>query len=306
MTVNPVSIPTSYPLDGVIKQLLSSIFTGIPVIDKDERPVGIITQSDLIYKVKLPIKLSILPEEEKTLLDKFLLQLPEQSAMDIMTQPAIIIDQDKMLMEAVAMMVKNNVKRLPVVDAGGKIVGVLSRMDIFSAITREFPDWSALKYSKISLSHPNIVSDVMRQDTLTVSLWTSVEEVINLVNINDLEAVAVVTETGKLKGMIFEHDLLKLFTRHKISIWNYLREKIHRKKSGPKIRSFFKKINKMTAKEIMKTDLITIHEQAGIDEAISLITDNKIKRLPVVDDDGNFRGLINRESLLRVVIHHES
>jgi CBS-domain-containing membrane protein len=306
MTVNPITVPTSCPLDRLIQQLLSSIFTGIPVIDNDQRPVGIITQSDLIYKVKLPIKLSILPEKERGKLDNFLLKLPPQIAKDIMTQPAITINQDKMLMDAVTMMVKNNVKRLPVIDEDGKIVGVLARMDIFGAITQEFPDWNAFKDRKIALSHLDRVSHVMRKDTPTVSPQTSVEEVMNMININDLEAVAVITDRGQLQGLIFEHDLLNIFVSYEISIWNYLRYKLSAKKAEPRFTDFLKKIRKKTAAEVMKKDLITILEEAGIDEAIALITYRKIKRLPVIDKDGMFKGLINRESLLRAAIRHES
>ena len=49
----------------------------------------------------------------------------------------------------------------------------------------------------------------------------------------------------------------------------------------------------------MKTDLVTIGESAGIDEAISLMTEHNIKRLPVVDDQGLFKGMISREALLK-------
>jgi CBS domain-containing protein len=306
MTVGPKTVSPSDPIERVIKQLLSSIFTGMPVVDNDQRPVGIITQSDLIYKAKLPIKLSILPEKDMAKLDEFLLKLAPQKAEDFMTQPAITIAQDKMMMDAVAMMVENKVKRLPVVDGKGKIVGILSRMDIFHTMTREFPDWNAFKDRKIDLFYPQTVSEIMRQDTLTVSSDTSVEEVMNLININDLEAVAVITDSGQLRGLIFEHDLLFLFSYHEISIWDYLRDKLYIKKSEPRFKEFLKNIRKKTAAEIMKTDLITILEEAGIDEAIALITKRKIKRLPVIDKNGMFKGLINRESLLRAAIRHES
>lgn len=299
MTADPKTVPASAPLKAVVKLLLSSIFTGMPVIDNDRRPVGVITQSDLIYKAKIPIKLSILPEKDRAKLDEFLLKLAPHKAEDIMTRPAITIGQDKMLTDAVAMMIENKVKRLLVVDGKGKIAGVLSRIDIFHAITREFPDWNALKDKKIVLSNHQVVADIMRRDTLTVSLDTSVEEVMDRININDLEVVAVVTDSGRLQGLIFEHDLLGLLSYHKISVWNYLITKLSGKKAEPGFKAFLKNIRKKTAAEVMKTDLITILEDAGIDEAIALITNRKIKSLPVIDQNGSFKGLINRESLLR-------
>ena len=49
----------------------------------------------------------------------------------------------------------------------------------------------------------------------------------------------------------------------------------------------------------MKTDLITVREDTGIDRAIALMTRHGIKRLPVVDDQGIFKGMISREALLK-------
>ena len=146
-------------------------------------------------------------------------------------------------------------------------------------------------------------SDIMRQDTLRVSPDTSVEEVMSIINMNDLETVAVVADTGQLRGLIFEHDLLSLFSYHEISVWNYLISKLYGKTPEPRFKSFLKNIRKKTAAEVMKTDLVTILDNANIDEAIALITNKKIKRLPVIDRDGNFKGFINRESLLRAAIH---
>lgn len=302
MTACPITVHTLAPLDEVVRQLLTSIFTGIPVVDDDRRPVGVITQSDLIYKANIPIKLSIIPEKDRARLDEFLDSLAPHKAEDVMTHPAITIDQDDMLMDAVAIMITHNVKRLPVVDGKEQIAGVLSRMDIFHAITSEFPDWNALKDKKIVLSNHQAVSDIMRQDALTVTPDTSVEEVMDLININDLEAVAVVTAGGRLQGLIFEHDLLRLLSHHEISLWNYLNAKLFGKRAASGVKALLRSIRKKTAAQVMKTDLILISEDAGIDEAIALITARKIKRLPVIDQNGTFKGLINRESLLRVAI----
>jgi CBS domain-containing protein len=49
----------------------------------------------------------------------------------------------------------------------------------------------------------------------------------------------------------------------------------------------------------MNTDVVTIREDAPIEEAIRLMLDRAIKRLPVLDADGKFRGMISRDSLLR-------
>jgi len=50
MTVSPSTVTGATPLNDVVHLLLSSVFTGVPVVDGENRPVGVITQSNLIYK----------------------------------------------------------------------------------------------------------------------------------------------------------------------------------------------------------------------------------------------------------------
>jgi CBS domain-containing protein len=54
-----------------------------------------------------------------------------------------------------------------------------------------------------------------------------------------------------------------------------------------------------TAGEVMKTDLITVQENTPLDEALKLMVDKSLKRLPVLDASGKFMGLVSRDALLR-------
>jgi CBS domain-containing protein len=49
----------------------------------------------------------------------------------------------------------------------------------------------------------------------------------------------------------------------------------------------------------MTTELITVREEMLIEEAIALMIGKGLKRLPVVDSDGKFKGMISRDALLR-------
>ena len=60
------------------------------------------------------------------------------------------------------------------------------------------------------------------------------------------------------------------------------------------------RITETTAGALMITDLITAREDMLIEEAIALMIDKGIKRLPVVDKDARFTGMISRDSLLRI------
>jgi CBS domain-containing protein len=302
MTSSPETTTASTPLSDIVKLLLSSFFSGIPVVDSDNHPIGIITQSDLIFKANLPVKLSLLGKAEQDKLDKFIRTLDSRIAQEIMSHPVVTIEEDELAIEAIDLMVQKNVKRLVVVDQSGCINGILSRMDIFHGITRESPDWNSLKKEKIKLINVKYVSDIMRRDTFHVKPDTSIEEVIYLVDKKDLQCVAVVDEDENLLGMIFDHDLLDVLSDHGVGLWEHFRSMISLKKSGKSYKTYLAKVQDKTARDVMKTDLIKVLEDTEIDKAIYLITTKKIKRLPVVSKDGKFKGIINRESLLRAVI----
>lgn len=305
MTSSPETTTALTPLSDIVKLLLSSFFSGIPVIDSDNHPIGIITQSDLIFKANLPVKLSLLGKAEQDKLDKFIRTLDSRIAQEIMSAPVVTIEEDELAIEAIDLMIRKNVKRLVVVDQSGCISGILSRMDIFHGITRESPDWDSLKKEKIKLINVKYVSDIMRRDTFHVKPDTSIEEVIYLVDKNDLQCVAVVDEDEKLLGMIFDHDLLDVLSDHGVGLWEHFCSMISLKKSGKSYKRYLDKVQDKTAREVMKTDLIKVLEETEIDEAIFLITKRKIKRLPVVSKDGKFKGIINRESLLRATIQKD-
>ena len=48
----------------------------------------------------------------------------------------------------------------------------------------------------------------------------------------------------------------------------------------------------------MNTNIVTVQEDAPINEAIRLMLDRAIKRLPVVDSEGKYKGMVSRDSLL--------
>jgi CBS domain-containing protein len=58
-------------------------------------------------------------------------------------------------------------------------------------------------------------------------------------------------------------------------------------------------LTETTAGMVMKTELVTVHDDMMIEEAISLMVEKGLKRLPVIDADGRFRGMISRDELLR-------
>jgi len=302
MTPSPVRITADRPASEAARLLLSSIFTSLPVVDRHDQPIGIITQGDLIHKGGLPVRLSLLAETEQVRIEAMMHALAQKTVADLMTQPAVTLTEGQPLLGAVDLLLNNHLKRMPVVGKEGQLVGMLSRLDILTIVMRETPDWSAFQAQAINVTNRRCVGDIIRRDTYTVLPEATVDTILQLISRNDIQQVAVVNAEGALVGMIADSDLLRFFLPKPAglrSLLALLSHSLHAEGSQK-----LEVSADTTAREIMRTDMPTIRDQASIEDAIGLMIELRLKRLPVVDDRGHFQGMISRESLLRAGFHH--
>ncbi len=297
MTLNPQSVLLETPVSDVVTLLLSSDFTGVPVVDGQYCPVGVISQGDLIYRAGMPSRIGLLAQFRSDNIKLILESLSVKQAKDIMS-PAVCIKENELLTDAVNLMLKRELKRLPVTDNKGKLTGILSRMDIFRTITEKSPDWNDFRKQNIPVGDFKYVSDIMRRDTHTVLPETPIDEVLHIIGSNDIQMIAVVDTKGLFIGIISDINLLKAFSDPKESIWDYFINKFSFGQRSHKTREFQDILSK-TAAQFIQTSTITILESTPIDDAIRLMTEQMLKRLPVLDAEGKFKGMISRESLLR-------
>lgn len=299
MTPTPQKVKLDTSLAEVARLLLSSTFTGLPVVDDINRPVGVISQGDLIYKAGMPMRLGLLAESDQQKVGAVLKALQPRQAQEVMTQSPVTIRQDSLVTEAVDLMLRKGVKRLPVIDAAGKLVGILSRVDVFRTSMRESPDWKAFQEQQIGVENLRTVADIMRRDTPTVLPDTPVDEVIRLIDRNDLQRVGVVDQAGHFLGLISDRDLLIAFSDRHPGIWDYFASKIPFTERGRRHKHLQRHLELKTAGEVMNSNIVTVQEDAPIDEAMRLMLERAIKRLPVVDAEGKYQGMVSRDSLLR-------
>lgn len=95
----------------------------IVVEAKGDKPIGIVTDRDIMSKVIVEEK------DPKTVKLK-----------DIMTSPAVTISEDKHIFDVTKLMSVHGVRRFPVVDKDGKLIGVLALDDILILLGREMHD----------------------------------------------------------------------------------------------------------------------------------------------------------------------
>jgi CBS domain-containing protein len=111
--------------------------SAFPVIDEDRRVIGVVSEADLLAKQALDGGEDGMPG-----MITGLLRRREQekargvTAGDVMTSPAVTVQPEDTVEHAARLMYTRRVKRLPVVDAGGHLVGIIGRADVLSVFDR--------------------------------------------------------------------------------------------------------------------------------------------------------------------------
>lgn len=299
MTASPKSVRADTPVSDVIKTLVSSSFNGIPVVDAARKPIGIITQGDLIHRAGMPVRLGMLNQLANEKTDAYVAAFSDKAAGAIMSKPAVTVREDDQLVKAVDVMLTKGLKRLPVVNDAGVLTGMLARIDVFMSIAQKTPDWKKIQAQHVVVGNLRLVGDVMRHDAHTVFPETPIEDILRSLSSSDIQRMVVVDHNGRLLGIIADRDLLGLFSAHRDGFWEHLVRKLPFAEFAQEDEHLLTLAKTKTAADAMKTDLVTVCEDTSIDNAINIMASKGIKRLPVINRSGIFMGMISRDSLLR-------
>jgi CBS domain-containing protein len=114
----------------------------LPVLDEKENLVGMLSMMDILRAV-YPSYMSMMNLGEFTwdgMLESLAKQAGNRKVREFMTSPVITVHEDDPLMECVDRILKNRVRRMPVIGKSGKVVGMIYTRDIFYAITKTMLD----------------------------------------------------------------------------------------------------------------------------------------------------------------------
>ncbi|MDW7771365.1 MAG: CBS domain-containing protein [Desulfobulbaceae bacterium] len=135
MTRNVVTVGLKTPLQEVADRMASSGITGLPVLDDDGKPAGIISERDFLNHMGADMA-SFMSIVAACLRGKGCAALGIRKALagDIMSRPVISIRETTTLAEAAALLSRNSINRLPVLDEKDeKLLGILTRSDLVQA-----------------------------------------------------------------------------------------------------------------------------------------------------------------------------
>ncbi|MGW3940786.1 CBS domain-containing protein [Streptomyces phaeochromogenes] len=135
MTRSVVRAQRDMPFKEIVKLLADNDVTAVPVVDDLDRPVGVVSEADLLRKSSAqadPSGLTPVPHMEAWERAK----AEGARAEELMSAPAVCARPEWTVVEAARLMAVQNVKRLPVVDEADRLQGIVSRGDLLMVFLR--------------------------------------------------------------------------------------------------------------------------------------------------------------------------
>jgi CBS domain-containing protein len=146
MDAEPPSVGVDDSVETVLALLKEHELPGVPVVDEDDRCVGIITEADLVLSgededLHLPHYFELFGGvvfvESVSHFEERVRKAYAATARDMMTPDPVTIGPEATVEEAARLIARRKHNRLPVVEEDGRLVGVVTRVDVLDALTAD-------------------------------------------------------------------------------------------------------------------------------------------------------------------------
>jgi len=197
MTRTVVVVPGSAPFKQVVRAMREYRVSALPVTDPDGLIVGVVSEADMILR------------EDPSVLEPHFFEGHSRRderkkaealvARDLMTAPPVTVGPQASVADAARLMHERRVKRLPVVDLEGRIVGIVSRMDLLAEFLRDDGDIKA-EVCRVLADDLSVASDQvlvlvddgvvhlegrLERRSLVPSIWGAVRAVPGVVGLDE-------------------------------------------------------------------------------------------------------------------------
>ncbi|MDQ2718068.1 MAG: CBS domain-containing protein, partial [Chloroflexota bacterium] len=235
-------------------------------------------------------------------------------ARDIMNKDVRSIAPGQSIREAARLMLETGLRRLPVVEADGTLVGILGRADLLQVIVTSplmnqdrsggaRPLERAQQVSDIPAQQQPVANYVTR-DVTTVGEQAPIADVIDALIISPFKRVIVVDEARRVRGIISDVDVLarmqeEVRPRLLTMLAGWARGTAGRLPTGA-LRAPQGKAR--VAADIMNREVVTVPETTPVQETIEHMMVTRRKALPVVDAQERLVGVVGRSDLLQILL----
>ena len=271
-----ISIPPTKPIKDTAKVMMEHEFRRLPITDPGSgKLLGIVTVMDILDFFGGGKKFNII---EKKYEDNFLAAINEP-IKEIMTRDLITLSNKASIGETIKTMLDNQLGAIPLVDADGKLAGIVTERDIALSLA--------------GMAGKETVQDYMSPKVFNTTPGTPLGDACKIMVRNGLRRIPVIggeadisKAAKKLLGIITSTDVIR-----------YLNAK-----------ELFDNLNSNLATDVLKTTIadimvkepVTVEPTMTIGELCELFSEKNIGGVPVVKDD-KVMGIITERDILNAV-----
>ena len=275
-TRDVVSIPPSKSIKDTAKVMMEHEFRRLPIADPGSgKLLGIVTVMDILDFFGGGKKFNII---EKKYEDNFLAAINEP-VKEIMTRDLITLSYKASIGETIETMLANQLGAIPLVDADGKIAGIVTERDIALSLA--------------GIAGNETVQDYMSTKVFNTTPGTPLEGACKIMVRNGLRRIPIIggeadisKAAKKLLGIITSTDIVRFLNAKEL--FDHLNSNLATD------------VLKTTVSEIMVEDAITVPPTETIGDLCQLFADKNIGGVPVVKDN-EVIGIITERDILNAV-----
>jgi CBS domain-containing protein len=194
---------------------------------------------------------------------------------DFMTQPPELIAPEDDVAAACAVMVARRIGCLPVVD-GGKLVGIITTTDVVG---------SQISAAAGPRGAGGTVDAAMRRDPASVPVYSPLLEAVAIMVDRDVGHIPVVDEERRVVGILSDRDVRTAIGDPVDALHQELTELEEMKVSG-----------------VMTTEVITVRDDARLQEVARVFVEARVGAIPVVDAEARLVGMISYVDVIRALL----
>ncbi|MHB1343260.1 MAG: CBS domain-containing protein [Thermoleophilia bacterium] len=142
--------------------------------------------------------------------------------------------------------------------------------------------------------------DIMRTEVVTIGPDATVRELADLLATHEISGVPVVDEEGALVGVVTEGDVILQDAELHFPHYLQFLDSIIYLESVRKFEERFRKTFGNKVADVMSVEVVTVAPEATIHEVTTLMADNEVNRLPVLEGD-RLVGIITRGDVVRAI-----
>ena len=256
--------------------------SAFPVVDDDRKVIGVVSEADMLTKEAL--------DDEPGMIAGILRRRDQAKARgvtagDLMTAAVIAVRPEDTVEHAARLMYDRRVKRLPVTDANGRLVGIISRADVLSvfdrtdeAIRKEIDDEVILGEFLVD---PRTLDVAVKDGIVTLAgvpeTSKTGHEIVR--RVRHVQGVVAVRDRLTYPPPADQYDVLASF---------------------PMDLPLSRKGETMNAavKDVMTTEVVAVRRGASFKEMAATLRRYRVSAVPVVDDAGRVVGVVSEADLL--------